>query len=166
MPRARPEFQVLLPQARNKIPQMYQLRHNCLPNSENKEFVLVNIRFILRVIASAGLVLASGLTQAAERRAVTHEDLWLLPRVGAPAVSPDGKLAVFSVVEPAYNADQQASDLWMVATDGKSEPRRLTQTRAPEAGMNWSPDSKRVAFSAKREGDEANQIYVLDIVAG
>ena len=32
--------------------------------------------------------------------------------------------------------------------------------------MNWSLDSKRIAFSAKREGDEANQIYVLDIVVG
>ena len=126
----------------------------------------MNIRFILRAIASAGLVLASGLIHATERRAVAHEDLWLLPRVGAPAVSPDGKLAMFSVAEPAYNADQQTSDLWLVATDGKSAPRRLTQTRAPEAGMNWSLDSKRVAFSAKREGDEANQIYVLDIVAG
>ncbi len=90
----------------------------------------------------------------------------MLPRVGAPAVSPDGKLAVFSVTEPAYASDQQMSDLWLVATDGKSSPRRLTQTRASESGMTWSPDSKRIAFAAKRDGDEANQIYILDIVNG
>jgi dipeptidyl aminopeptidase/acylaminoacyl peptidase len=142
------------------------LRHNRVPNSPDKESVLVDIHFMLRVGAVLGLAFVSMPTYAAERREVTHEDLWLLPRVGAPAVSPDGKFAVFSVVEPAYNGDQQASDLWLATTDGTSTPRRLTQTRPPEAGMNWSPDSKRIAFSARREGDEANQIYVLDIVGG
>src|SRR5690606_12155264 len=66
----------------------------------------------------------------------------------------------------SYDNNRQVSDLWLVATDGKSPPRRLTQTRAPETGMSWSPDSKRIAFSTKREGDEANQIYILDIAAG
>jgi dipeptidyl aminopeptidase/acylaminoacyl peptidase len=128
--------------------------------------LLVEIRLITRVIAVIGLALVSAFAQAAERRVVTHEDLWLLPRVGAPAVSPDGRFAAFSVTEPGYNNDQQVSDLWLVATDGKTSPRRLTQTRAAEAGTTWSWDSKRIAFSTKREGDEANQIYVLDIVAG
>ncbi|HEY0941592.1 MAG TPA: S9 family peptidase [Steroidobacter sp.] len=104
--------------------------------------------------------------QPSGRRAVTHEDIWLMPRVSAPAVSPDGKLAVFSVTEPAYSNDQQASDLWLVATDGKTPPRRLTQTRAAESGTSWSPDSKRIAFAAKRDGDEVNQIYILDIAGG
>jgi dipeptidyl aminopeptidase/acylaminoacyl peptidase len=128
----------------------------------------------LLAIAPLALLLAGPCTQAATpsgagaagKRTITHEDIWLMPRVGAPAVSPDGKLAVFSVTEPAYNNDQQASDLWLVATDGKTQPHRLTQTRAPESGMSWSPDSKRIAFSARREGDEANQIYILDITAG
>ena len=125
--------------------------------------------FISRAIAMTAFALTSIVvtnTFAAERRVVTHEDLWLLPRVGASAVSPDGKHAVFSVTEPAYNSDQQTSDLWLVGTDGKTPPRRLTQTRPSESGVTWSPDSKRIAFSTKREGDEANQIYILDIAAG
>ncbi len=32
--------------------------------------------------------------------------------------------------------------------------------------MAWSGDSRRIAFSTKREGDEAGQIYVLDIAHG
>src|SRR5687767_12337081 len=124
-------------------------------------------RFLARAIIATGLGLSAAIVaHAAERRAVTHEDIWLMPRVAAPAVSPDGKNAAFSVTDPSYNADQQASDIWLVATDGKSPPRRLTQTRAAESGLEWSPDSRRIAFSAKREGDEVNQIYVLDIAGG
>ena len=122
--------------------------------------------FVARAIALMAIGLASISIHAAERRVITHEDVWLLPRVGAPAVSPNGRLTVFSVTEPAYANDQQVSDLWLVASDGNSPPRRLTQTRAGESGVSWSPDSTRIAFSSKRDGDDANQIYILDIIGG
>ena len=35
-----------------------------------------------------------------------------------------------------------------------------------ESGAAWSPDSGRIAFSAKREGFDEPQIYVLDIAGG
>jgi dipeptidyl aminopeptidase/acylaminoacyl peptidase len=92
--------------------------------------------------------------------------LWTLKRVGAPAVSPDGKWAVFSLLEPSYEADKESSDLWLVATDGHSPPRRLTNTRAPEGGVAWSADSHNIAFTSKREGDEVEQVYVLDLASG
>ncbi len=87
---------------------------------------------------------------------------------GAPIPSPDGKWVVFSLTEPAYDEKDQVSDLWIVAADwdGSVKPRRLTSTKAGESGADWSPDSTRIAFSAKRETDEVNQIYVLDISGG
>ena len=139
--------------------------NNRQPVGINKERLLVRT-CLVRAIALMAMGLAAASTHAAERRTITHEDVWLLPRVGAPAVSPDGKLAVFSVTEPAYASDRQSSDLWLVTTDGKSSPRRLTQSRASESGMTWSPDSKRLAFATKRDGDEVNQIYILDIAGG
>src|ERR1700755_2137590 len=60
----------------------------------------------------------------------------------------------------------RVSDLWIVPADGSAKPRRLTSTKAGESGAVWSPDSTRIAFSAKRETDEANQIYVLDVSGG
>ena len=57
-------------------------------------------------------------------------------------------------------------DLWIAPGDGSAKPRRLTATRGAESGAVWSPDSRRIAFSARREGDEVNQIYVIDIVDG
>ena len=41
------------------------------------------------------------------KHVITHEDVWLMKRVGAPVPSPDGKWVVFSVVEPAYNEKER-----------------------------------------------------------
>ena len=97
------------------------------------------------------------------RHPITHEDVWLMKRIGTPAVSPDGRWAVVSVSEPAYDEKDQASDLWIVPTDGAAPPRRLTATRAGESGATWSPDGTRIAFATRRESDDVSQIYVLEI---
>jgi dipeptidyl aminopeptidase/acylaminoacyl peptidase len=94
-------------------------------------------------------------------RPVTHEEVWLMKRIGAPVISPDGRLAVISVTEPAYEDDQAVSDLWLVSLDGSAEPRRLTSTPGGESGAAWSPDGTRLAFSAARVEEEPAQIYLL-----
>ncbi|MDP1340641.1 hypothetical protein, partial [Klebsiella variicola] len=48
--------------------------------------------------------------QQAELRPVTHEDVWLMQRLGSPVLSPDGQLAVVSVTEPSYEDDGEVSD--------------------------------------------------------
>ncbi len=103
---------------------------------------------------------------AADKQPVTHEMLTLMKRVGAPVVSPDGKWVVFSVTEPSYDDKEQTSDLWIVPTDGSAKPRKITAMKAGESDATWSPDSKRIAFSAKRDADESAQIYLLDIAGG
>lgn len=97
---------------------------------------------------------------------ITHESMWLMKRVGAPVPSPDGKWVVFSVTNPSYDEKEQTSDLWLVPSDRSAKPRKITFTKSPESGVTWSPDSRRIAFSTKREGDEAPQVYVLDLAAG
>jgi len=97
---------------------------------------------------------------------ITHQTLWMMKRVGAPIVSPDGKWVVFSVLAPSYETDKAVSDLWLVSTDGLKAPRRITNTKAPEDDVAWSPDSSAIAFSTKREGDDVEQIYILDVAQG
>src|SRR3989338_8803119 len=99
----------------------------------------------------------------APRRAITHEDVWLMKRFGAPVLSPDGRWAVFTVTEPSYTAAEQSTDLWIAAADGNTPPRRLTAQRGGQGGLAGSPDSRRIAFTAQREGDDAAQIYLLDV---
>ncbi len=100
---------------------------------------------------------------AQTKHAITHEDVWLMKRIGAPIPSPDGKWIVFSVVEPSYDEKEVVSDLWIMPTDGSAKPHKLTNTKGAEGGTTWSPDSQKIAFSARREGDEANQIYLLEV---
>jgi dipeptidyl aminopeptidase/acylaminoacyl peptidase len=119
---------------------------------------------------AASLVCATVLEAApihiAARKPLTHEVMWMMKRVGAPVPSPDGKWVVFSVTDPSYDEKEQTSDLWIVPADGIAPPRRLTATKAAESDVVWSPDSHRIVFSTKREGDEVNQIYLLDVIGG
>jgi dipeptidyl aminopeptidase/acylaminoacyl peptidase len=124
-------------------------------------------RSVALMLAFAVIAPASAISQTAPAKsAITHESMWLMKRVGAPLPSPDGKWVVFSVTEPAYDEKDQATDLWIASTDGKTAPRRLTSTRGGESGPDWSADSRKIAFSARREGDEASQIYVIDLGGG
>lgn len=123
-----------------------------------------------RITAAFALPLAMSVSAGAQQtvrhtitHTITHEDLFGMRRVGAPALSPDGKWTVFSVTEPSYVTAEQVSDLWIVPTDGSASPRRLTNTKGGEGGVAWSPDGRRIAFSAQRDGDEVSQIYVLSV---
>ena len=100
------------------------------------------------------------------KQTLTHELLWSFQRVGAPVPSPDGKWVVFSVNEVNYDPANDVNDLWIVAADGKSAPRRLTANKSGESAPSWSTDSTRLAFAAKRDDDQVAQIYVLDVARG
>ncbi len=89
-----------------------------------------------------------------------------MKRVASPVVSPAGRQVVFTVTAPAYDEKEQWADLWLAPADGSAKPHRLTATKGAETGAVWSPDSKRLAFSAKREGDEQPQIYVMNVADG
>ena len=102
----------------------------------------------------------------AAKRPITHEDVFLMKRVTAPVASPDGKWVIFTVTDPAYDEKEQSTDLWITAADGAGTPRQLTHTKASEGGVDWAPDAKKIAFTARREGDEASQVYVLDLSGG
>ncbi len=102
----------------------------------------------------------------AAKQPITHETLFLMKRVGSPAVSPDGRWVAFSVTDPSYDPKEQTSDLWLAPADGSAKPRKITSTKASEGDVTWSADSRRIAFTTRREGDEVNQVYVLDISGG
>ena len=124
--------------------------------------VRVRTMFLVVLLVAFG----GGGAFAQGKQALTHELLWSFQRVGAPMASPDGKWVVFSVNEVNYDSSKDVNDLWIVAADGSSKPRRLTSNKSGESGPSWSADSTKLAFAAKRDDDEVAQIYVLDVALG
>ena len=129
--------------------------------------ILVKLRLMVLLVGAVSFSTASSSAQIAPaRHTITHEDIFLMKRVGAPVLSPDGRWAVFSVTDPSYVEANQVSDLWLVPSDGSTAPRRLTNTKGGESGVEWSPDGRKIAFGARREDDSTSQIYVLGILEG
>jgi dipeptidyl aminopeptidase/acylaminoacyl peptidase len=91
---------------------------------------------------------------------LTAETMWQLKRTGAPAISPDGKLAVYGVTRFDAENDKGDADLYRVATAG-GKPERLTSMKGNESEPAWSPDGRYIAFVAKRGEDKQSQLYVI-----
>ena len=121
---------------------------------------------LLAVLLIAACSALSGSPTAVAARAITHEDVWLMKRVGAPSVSPDGRWAVFAVLEPSYDEKAQVTDLWLVSTAGDTPARKLTAHKGRESAPDWSADSRKIVFAAKRDGDDSDQLYLLDLAGG
>jgi dipeptidyl aminopeptidase/acylaminoacyl peptidase len=119
-------------------------------------------KVIILLVCSAALSLAFG----QGKKPITHETMWMMKRVGAPAISPDGQWTVFSVTEPSYDEKEQVNDLWIVPTNGSTPPRKITSGKAGENEYSFSPDGRYISFVAKREADEVPQVYTINIKEG
>jgi dipeptidyl aminopeptidase/acylaminoacyl peptidase len=107
------------------------------------------------------LALALSVTvAAADKRPLTPQDLWAVKRLSSPALSPDGKTAVFTVQDWSIEKNKSTSSLWLVDVAGGT-PRRLTNAPASDGSPVWSPDGTRLAFTSKRGDDEAASLYVM-----
>lgn len=101
---------------------------------------------------------------AQNKRIFSAEDLWKMKRLSSLTISPDGNYGCFVVTE--YNIDENKgnSDLWLI--DLKTlKTKRLTTNLGTDNSPVWHPDSKRIAFISKREGDYA-QLYEIEIDGG
>ncbi len=91
-------------------------------------------------------------------------DLALLRVPGAPAILPDGRSAVVSVVTPDPTVDQYVGQLWTVPLDGSGQPRRLTRGHR-DTTPQVSPDGRWVAFVRNPEHGPG-QVHVVEATGG
>src|SRR4026208_143553 len=98
--------------------------------SMNRQRLLAAASFVSLLVPSAGEA-AEG---APARQPPSHAARWMMRRGGAPVVSPDGRLVVFTITEPSYDERKELADLWIAPSDGSAKPRRLTPRQAGGRG--------------------------------
>jgi dipeptidyl aminopeptidase/acylaminoacyl peptidase len=113
----------------------------------------------------AAAMLLAPAAAVAQSAPLSAETMWQFARVGNPALSPDGREAVYAVTNYDEEKDKGEADLYLVATSG-GEPRRLTSMAGNESEPAWSPDGRYIAFVAKRGEDKASQLYVIPTDGG
>ena len=64
---------------------------------------------------------------AAGNKLITPYDLWAMKRLGSPALSPDGKVAVFTVTEWSIDKNKSTTHLWLIELSGGAPKRPLPQ---------------------------------------
>jgi dipeptidyl aminopeptidase/acylaminoacyl peptidase len=115
---------------------------------------------------AALLVLNIASTAVADERVpFSAERSWQIQRIGAPAISPDGKTIVAAVTRYDLKDNKGLTDLWLWSADGKIE-RALTTNPASDSSPTISPDGRVLAFVSQRNGDMAPQLYLLPLAGG
>jgi dipeptidyl aminopeptidase/acylaminoacyl peptidase len=124
------------------------------------------MRLALLTVALIQVSLADAQTKAPSlSSALSAETMWSLKRLGDPAISADGRLAVVPVTRFDVAQNKGFTELWLISTDGAAV-RQLTSGPGSASQPVFSPDGKYVAFVSKRGEDEQAQIYVIAIDGG
>lgn len=114
------------------------------------------------VIALAIASQAAAYAQNGAKHAITFDDMMRMHRIGEAQVSPDGKWVAYTLATPDFDANRNASNVWMVPTAG-GEALQLTQS-GHDSSPVWSPDGKTIAFLSSRSGE--SQVYLLAMDGG
>jgi len=100
---------------------------------------------------------------AQQKRLITEQDLLKFVWIADPQMSPDGKLVAFVRVVANEKTDDYDTSLWLVPSDGSSQPRPLTSGTRDQS-PRWAPDGGSLAFV--RAAGAPPQIYVLALNGG
>jgi dipeptidyl aminopeptidase/acylaminoacyl peptidase len=86
------------------------------------------------------------------KRPMTFLDQQEMRSASAPALSPDGKLGIYSITTPDWKADKRQSDLYLVSvTGGLSTTRQLTFTREKNEGPARFANDGGFVFASDRD---------------
>lgn len=113
------------------------------------------------LILSSVLVPASSILaqQLPAQRPITIDDYFQIRAVRDPQLSPDGRLATYTVESRLLKEDKNEDRIWMVPTAG-GEALPLTAAGVSSSHARWSPDGNFIAFLSARNGGKT-QVWLL-----
>lgn len=95
------------------------------------------------------------------KRPMQPADILRIANVSDAQISPDGKYAAYTVT--AIENGESKTRLWLAGTDGKSSGAQLLLSQDWTGSTpRWSPDSKRIAFSASKDGKSGIWFVTLE----
>ncbi len=115
------------------------------------------------------ILLSPTLLRAQEVKPSESVELLSWKSVESVELSPDGGQVIFTTKEPDWKQNRFSKSIWVMATDGSSQPVPLTSAdnddnpRFPtdkDDAARWSPDGSLIAFLSTREG--APQVWIVD----
>jgi dipeptidyl aminopeptidase/acylaminoacyl peptidase len=102
---------------------------------------------------------------APPKRPMTFEDMMHLKRLGATAVSPDGKWLAYSVTSVDLDANTKTPELWIQPIAGGAS-HKLEVAKPGDDGIQFSPDGKRILFLSSRTGSQQIWLASFDSATG
>src|ERR1700722_4005977 len=97
------------------------------------------------------LALAFLLCSTAGATVPTIDESLSMKSVAGAQISPDGRYVAYSVTQTNWDDDDFGSQIWIAGTP-TGERYQLTSGKKGAAGPQWSPDSRRLAFTSDRDG--------------
>jgi dipeptidyl aminopeptidase/acylaminoacyl peptidase len=107
--------------------------------------------------------LALLLCAAAGATVPTIDESLSMKSVAGAQISPDGRYVAYSVTQTNWDEDDFVSQIWIAVT-ATGERYQLTSGKKASTGPQWSPDSRRLAFTSDRDGKR--QIYLISPTGG
>ncbi len=107
--------------------------------------------------------LALVLSAAARATVPTIDESLSMKSVAGAQISPDGRYVAYSVTQTNWDENDFISQIWIAVT-ATGERYQLTNGKKSATGPQWSPDSRRIAFTSDRDGKR--QIYLISPSGG
>ncbi|MDP4238908.1 MAG: S9 family peptidase [Bacteroidota bacterium] len=105
------------------------------------------------------LALSAG-TIPAQKKAFAIEDLYKIHSVGAPVISPDGKLIAFTVTNYDLPKGKSMTDIYVMDLDGNNK-KKVTDNGKSNNNPLWTSDSKGLYFVSTASGTPQVYLYTF-----
>ncbi|MFY8133714.1 MAG: S9 family peptidase, partial [Aquimonas sp.] len=118
----------------------------------------------LACLLAAALPLAAPLPAQAAERGLDARDLNSLDRVGAPTLSPDGRLLAYTLREADLEANRAVTGLFLRGLEDRAEPRRVNTEGKSANSPGFSPDGRTLYYLSAESG--SMQLWAAPVRGG